>query len=88
MFSIYLFLRLEDSIAKLLIRSLAVEVSIVYITDEESENLNFSACKELFKKGISKPTSMPKDRNLDLVLQHYMQWEKCLIDYSSYYYTI
>ena len=46
--------------------------------NEEFENLNFSACNKLVKKGLSKLASMPKDPNTDLVLQHYMQWKKTL----------
>ena len=46
--------------------------------NEEFENLNFSVCKDLVNKGISRLSSMPKDPNIDLVLQHYMQWKKTL----------
>ena len=46
--------------------------------NEEFENLNFSVCKKLVEEGLSKLASMPKDSNIDLVLQHYMQWKNTL----------
>ena len=46
--------------------------------NEKFENLNFSACNKLVKKGLSKLAFMPKDPNTDLVLQHYMQWKNTL----------
>lgn len=46
--------------------------------NEEFENLNFSVCKDLVNEGISRLSSMPKNPNIDLVLQHYMQWKKTL----------
>lgn len=46
--------------------------------NEEFENLNFSVCKDLVNKGISELSTMPKDPNIDLVLQHYMQWKTTL----------
>lgn len=46
--------------------------------NEEFENLNFSVCKKLVEDGLSKLASMPKDSNIDLVLQHYVKWKNTL----------
>lgn len=46
--------------------------------NEEFENLNFSVCNELVKKGIYELSAMPKDQNTKLVMQHYMNWKKML----------
>ena len=46
--------------------------------NDEFENLNFSVCNELVKKGISDLSTMPNDSNVNLVLQHYVKWKNTL----------
>ena len=60
------------------LNKLLVLINNLETINDEFENLNFSVCNELVKKGLSDLSTMPNDSNVNLVLQHYVKWKNTL----------
>lgn len=48
------------------------------IINDKFDSLEFSKCRDLVYSGISKLSTLPKDKNVELVFSHYQKWADIL----------
>ena len=48
------------------------------IINDKFDSLDFSKCRDLVYSGISKLSTLPKDKNVELVFSHYQKWADIL----------
>lgn len=53
-------------------------INNLVIINDKFDNLEFSKCRDMVYSGISKLSTLPKDKNVELVLSHYQKWANTL----------
>lgn len=53
-------------------------INNLVIINDKFDNIEFSKCRDMVYSGISKLSTLPKDKNVELVLSHYQKWANTL----------